>query len=246
MRCAAAIGREVGVDEVIAEVLPDGKEEKIRELSSRGRVCMVGDGINDAPALTRADVGIAIGRGTDIAIESADVVLTHSTLTELVGAVRLSRATLAVIRENLFWAFIYNVIGIPLAAGAFASLLGWELTPMFGALAMTLSSFTVVLNALRLNVKRIFPKRVEIQKNCNETNDNHQKENGNMEKIIKVNGMMCPHCEAHAAAACKALDGVVDAVASHKEGTVRVTLSKDVADTVIAEAIKGAGYEALI
>ena len=244
-RCAEAIGNEVGVDEVISNLLPADKEEKIRELSARGRVCMVGDGINDAPALTRADIGVAIGRGTDIAIESADVVLTHSSLLLLVGAVRLSRATLAVIRENLFWAFIYNVIGIPLAAGAFIPLLGWELTPMFGALAMSLSSFTVVMNALRLNTKRIFRDSTAVREDFNQTNNISEKENENMEKIIKVEGMMCPHCEAHASAACKALDGVVDAVASHKDGTVRLTLSKDVSDSAIAEAINGAGYKAL-
>ena len=242
-RCAMAIGKEVGVDEVVAEVLPSEKEEKIRTLSERGRVCMVGDGINDAPALTRADVGIAIGRGTDIAIESADLVLTHSTLSELVGAVRLSRATLAVIRENLFWAFIYNIIGIPLAAGAFIPLLGWELTPMFGALAMSLSSFTVVMNALRLNVKHIFKDNNEKSKKTEEINNNLPKENKNMEKIIKVEGMMCPHCEAHATAAVKAIDGVADAVASHKEGTVRLTLTKEVSDEALAAAIAGAGYK---
>ncbi len=240
-RTANAIGRLVGVDEVVAELLPDGKESAIRTLSKNGKVIMVGDGINDAPALTRADVGVAIGRGTDVAIESADVVLTSSSLSSLCRAIRLGRATLKTIHENLFWAFIYNLVGIPLAAGAFVPLLGWELNPMFAAAAMSLSSFCVVVNALRLNVKKTEPKIkktdvVRIEK----------KEMEKMEKIFKVVGMMCPHCEAHVREAILAISGVESVEASHKENRVTVRCSAEVAEAEIIEAVKKAGYDTSI
>ena len=242
---ARAVAQELGGIEFIAEVLPDGKEKVVRELLGEGGVAMVGDGINDAPALARADVGIAIGGGTDIAIDSADVVLMRPTLSELVGAVRLSRATLAVIHQNLFWAFIYNAVGIPLAAGAFIALFGWELTPMFCAAAMSLSSFCVVTNALRLNLKRVF-KNVKSEcantQKCDKTNIYTIKEQEKMEKIIKVEGMMCPHCEAHVKSALEAIDGVLAAAASHKEGKVTVTLARAVDDKILTDAITAAGY----
>ena len=246
---ARAIANRLGDVEFIAEVLPDGKEEVVRSLMKDGRVAMVGDGINDAPALVRADVGVAIGNGTDIAIDSADVVLMRPALSQLTGAIRLSRATLRIIHENLFWAFIYNTLGIPLAAGTFIHLFGWELTPMFGAAAMSLSSFCVVTNALRLNIKRIFKKAaVNDCKNaekCDKTNIHTIKEQEKMEKIIKVEGMMCPHCEAHVKSALEAIDGVDSAVASHKEGTVTVTLSKVVDDKVLADTITAQGYKVI-
>jgi len=234
-RTARAIASRLGDIRVIAGVLPDGKEAVVRGLQEGGRVAMVGDGINDAPALTRADVGIAIGGGTDIAIESADVVLMHKSLIELPRAVRLSRATLSVIHENLFWAFIYNIVGIPLAAGAFISLFGWELTPMFGAAAMSVSSFIVVMNALRLNLMGIFDKK---KKSIKEEN----KEEGKMEKILKVEGMMCPHCEAHVKRAVEAIDGVALCTPSHKDGTVTVSCEGEVDSAKIAAAITEAGY----
>ncbi len=242
---ARAIADRLGGIEFIAGVLPDGKDEVVRELSCDGRVAMVGDGINDAPALVRADVGIAIGNGTDIAIDSADVVLMRPTLSQLPAAIRLSRATLGVIHQNLFWAFIYNTLGIPLAAGAFIHLFGWELTPMFGAAAMSLSSFCVVTNALRLNLKQIFKKRtaecVNVEK-YDKTNNYTIKEQEKMEKIIKVEGMMCPHCEAHVKSALEAIDGVESAVASFKEGKVTVALSTPVDDKVLADTITAQGY----
>lgn len=248
-RTANAVAEGLGGCEVIADVLPDGKEEVVRSLMREGRVAMVGDGINDAPSLVRADVGIAIGAGADIAIDAADVVLMHSTLSELVGAVRLSRATLGVVKENLFWAFIYNVIGIPLAAGAFSALLGWTLTPMFGAAAMSISSFIVVMNALRLNLKRIFKKaeaeNCKTEEKCEKTNNFTVKEQNKMEKVFNVEGMMCPHCEAHVVKAVKEIAGVADVTASHKDKRVTVTLDGDVADDAIVEAIKGAGYTVL-
>ncbi len=231
-RTAAAIGRQAGVDEVIAGVLPDEKEAVIRRLQEQGVTAMIGDGINDAPALTRADIGIAIGAGTDIAMDAADVVLMHSHLTDAVGAIRLGRATLRNIRENLFWAFVYNAVGIPLAAGVFVSALGWQLNPMFGAAAMSLSSVCVVSNALRLNWFR-FDKRPKPKE---------KKEEKPMEKVIRVEGMMCPHCEAHVQTALLALTGVETAVASHRAGTVTLTLSAPVADEAIRGAVEGAGY----
>jgi len=234
-RTAAAIGREAGVDGIIAGVLPDGKADAIKKLSGEGPCAMVGDGINDAPALTAADVGIAIGSGTDIAIDSADVVLTRSGLSALTDAIKLSRRALRTVHLSLFWAFIYNVIGIPLAAGAFISLFGWELTPMFGALAMSLSSFSVVMNALSLNVQNIFAKKQKQNK----------KEQKQMTKEFKVDGMMCPHCEAHVKTALEAIDGVESCVASHKEKRVTLTLSKDVPDTVIKDTIVKEGYSVL-
>ncbi len=228
-RTAAAIGAAAGVDEIIADVRPDGKESVIRDTMRHGVTAMVGDGINDAPALTRADVGVAIGAGTDIAMDAADVVLMHSRLTDVVTAIRLSRAALRNIRLNLFWAFFYNAVGIPLAAGVFIPLLGWELNPMFGAAAMSLSSVCVVGNALRLNLFRATDK----------------KEGKPMEKVIRVEGMMCPRCEAHVKTAVEALDGVTAAVADHTAGTVTVTLHADVADDTLAAAITAAGYTVL-
>ena len=235
-RSARAIADKVGIQRLVAGVLPGGKEEAVRALQSEGRVIMVGDGINDAPALKRADVGVAIGRGTDIAIDSADVVLMRSSLKALPGAIKLSRKTLKIIRENLFWAFIYNVIGIPLAAGAFIPLFGWELAPMFGAAAMSISSFTVVMNALRLNLERFFENKEKTEIIPEE------KENINMEKVFRVEGMMCPHCEAHVKSALLKIDGVTDAAASHKSGEVKLTLSKDVADEIIISTITQEGY----
>ena len=233
---AQAIGRQAGVDEVIAGVLPSGKEAVIRRLSQRGQVAMVGDGINDAPALTRADVGIAIGAGTDVAIDAADVVLMNSRLSDVPAAIRLSRATLRNIHENLFWAFIYNVIGIPLAAGVWIPLFGWQLNPMFGAAAMSLSSFCVVSNALRLNLLDIrSAKRDHKIKH-------HQKEALPMEKNLKVEGMMCHHCEAHVKQALEALPQVTEATADHTTGTVLVKLNADLSDDALYAAVISAGY----
>ena len=226
-RTAGAIGALVGVDEVIAGVLPSEKENTIRNLKNQGKVIMVGDGINDAPALTSADIGIAIGAGTDIAIDAADIVLMKSRLSDVPAAIRLSRATLRNIHENLFWAFIYNIIGIPLAAGVLISILGWQLNPMFAAAAMSLSSFSVVTNALRLNLLRITKKE--------DTKD--------MKKTLIIEGMMCAHCEMHAKKALEALDGVVEANVSHTTGTAIVNLSKDVDDQVLAQAVSDQGYK---
>ena len=223
-RTAKAIGNKAGVDEVIAGVLPEGKESVIRTLKEKGKVTMVGDGINDALALTRADIGIAIGAGTDIAIDAADVVLMKSKLSDVPAAIRLSRATLKNIHENLFWAFIYNVIGIPLAAGVWIPLFGWELNPMFGAAAMSLSSFCVVTNALRLN---LFNKKQEVNK---------------MEKKMIIKGMMCGHCEATVKKTLESLDGVTQAIVSHEQGTAVVTLSKDVADDILKKAVEEKDY----
>ena len=234
-KTARAIGKQAGVDEVIAGVLPDGKEAVIRNLQAHGKVAMVGDGINDAPALTKADVGIAIGAGTDIAIDSADIVLVKSRLSDVPAAIRLSRATLRNIRENLFWAFIYNVIGIPLAAGAFVAF-GLTLNPMFGAAAMSLSSFCVVTNALRLNLFNIrSTKRDKKIKN--------KKEKKPMEKKLKVQGMKCPHCEGRVKKVLEALPEVTEAIPDRKAGTVKVVLSADVADSVLKETIESNGYK---
>ena len=240
---ANAIGKRVGVDTVISHVLPTEKELVIRRLQERGRVAMVGDGINDAPALTRADVGIAIGAGSDIAIDAADVVLVHSRVADIPAALRLSKATLRNIRENLFWAFLYNTIGIPVAAGVFIPLIGLTLHPMFGAAAMSLSSFCVVMNALRLNLFPLRnPKKFNRSKRTVIETDFIQKEKKTMEKIIRVEGMMCPHCEAHVKKALEAIEGVAQATASHTEGCVRITLQAPVSDAVCKQAIEAAGY----
>ena len=261
-RTAQAIGKEAGVDEVIAGVLPDGKEQVVRELQKKGKVVMVGDGINDAPALTRADIGMAIGAGTDIAIDAADVVLMKSRLSDVPAAIRLSRATLRNIHENLFWAFFYNVIGIPLAAGVWIPLFGWQLNPMFGAAAMSLSSFCVVTNALRLNLFRMYDAGKDRRiKNAvtgqtaaaaakepddapeKNTENNQKKENETMKKTMKINGMMCGHCEARVKKALEAVDGVQEAVVSHEAGNAVVTLSSDVADEVLKKAVEDQDYE---
>ena len=230
-RTAEAIARQAGIDEVVADVLPDGKEAVVRELQKNGRVCMVGDGVNDAPALTRADVGLAIGAGTDVAIDAADVVLMNSRLSDVATAVRLSRATLRNIRENLFWAFFYNCLGIPLAAGAFVSLLGWEMNPMFGAAAMSLSSFCVVTNALRLN---LFGDK--------KSKKHHNKEQKTMKKTMKIEGMMCGHCEAAVKRALEAIPQVESAEVSHVSGTAVVTLREPVADDVLRAAVEAKDY----
>ena len=251
-RTAKAIGAQAGVDEVIAGVLPDGKEAVIRDLQRRGKVAMVGDGINDAPALTRADIGIAIGAGADIAIDAADVVLMQSRLSDVPAAIRLSRATLRNIHQNLFWAFFYNTIGIPLAAGVFIPL-GLTLNPMFGAAAMSLSSFCVVTNALRLNLFKLHDashdKKLRDKKTpapLPESEENKmEKETTTMTKTLKIEGMMCPMCEAHTKKALEELDGVESAVASHAEGTAVVTLSKDVSNEALTKAVVEAGYKVL-
>ena len=237
-KTARAIGRQAGVDEVIAGVLPEGKESVIRRLQKQGKVAMVGDGINDAPALTRADIGIAIGAGTDVAIDAADVVLMKSQLSDVPAAIRLSRATLRNIHENLFWAFFYNVIGIPLAAGVWIPIFGWTLNPMFGAAAMSLSSFCVVSNALRLNLFQLHDagKDKKIKKK-------HHKEETTMEKTMKIEGMMCGHCEAAVKKALEAVDGVASAEVSHTSGTAVVTLSKPVDSAVLKKAVEDKDYK---
>ncbi|MBR0218366.1 MAG: heavy metal translocating P-type ATPase [Clostridia bacterium] len=236
-RTAQAVGKQAGVDEVIAGVLPEGKEQVIQKLKKQGKVAMVGDGINDAPALTRADIGVAIGAGADVAVDAADVVLMNSRLTDVPAAIRLSRAALRNIHENLFWAFIYNIIGIPLAAGAFISLFGWTLNPMFGAAAMSLSSFCVVSNALRLNFFDLYSakrdKKIKI------------KESKTMEKTLKIEGMMCMHCSGRVQKALEAIDGVVSANVSHETGTAVVTLNQNVADDVLKKAVTDAGYQVI-
>ena len=255
-RTAQAIGRLAGVDEVVAGVLPEGKESVIRSLKAMGRTAMVGDGINDAPALTRADTGIAIGAGTDIAIDAADVVLMKSELRDVPAAIRLSRATLRNIHENLFWAFFYNVIGIPLAAGVYIHLLGWQLNPMFGAAAMSLSSFCVVTNALRLNwckvydskrdrkIKSKYAMSVSVLRGVQEdTDEANHKEDMTMEKTMKIEGMMCGHCEAAVKKALEALDGVSEAIVSHEKGTAIVKLNADVADDVLKETVEAKDYK---
>ena len=242
-RTAKAIGRQAGVDEVIAGVLPDGKEAVIRKLKESGKVAMVGDGINDAPALTRADIGIAIGAGTDIAIDAADIVLMKSRLTDVSAAIRLSRATLRNIHENLFWAFFYNIIGIPLAAGVWIPLFGWTLNPMFGAAAMSLSSFCVVTNALRLNLFKVYDAshdRKRVKKHDNNKNSKGEK---NMEKTLNIEGMMCGHCEARVKKALEALAQVDEAVVSHESGTAVVKLNVDVDNAVLKETVEAQDYK---
>ena len=251
-RTARAIGKQAGVDEVIAGVLPNGKEEVIRKLKEKGKVTMVGDGINDAPALTRADIGMAIGAGTDIAIDAADVVLMKSRLLDVPAAIRLSRATLRNIHENLFWAFFYNVIGIPLAAGLWYPIFGWKLNPMFGAAAMSLSSFCVVSNALRLNLFAMYDagkdrkhknhkKQIEIKKDENQ--NTQEKETTEMKKTMEIKGMMCGHCEARVKKTLEAIEGVTEAVVSHESGTAVVTMSTEVADDVLKNAVEAQDYE---
>ena len=234
-RTAAAVGKQAGVDQVIAGVLPDGKEAEIRRLRHKGKVAMVGDGINDAPALTRADIGIAIGAGTDVAIDAADVVLMNSKLSDVPAAIRLSRATLKNIHENLFWAFIYNIIGIPLAAGVWIPLFGWQLNPMFGAAAMSLSSFCVVTNALRLNL-------FDMRNAAKDKQIKRKQEEKTMEKTMKIEGMMCGHCEATVKKALEALDGVDHADVSHEQDQAVVTLKEDVADDVLKKAVEDKDY----
>lgn len=237
---AQTIADQAGVDEVIAEVLPDGKEEVIRQLQMNGKVTMVGDGINDAPALTRADIGIAIGAGTDVAIDSADIVLVKSRLDDIPKAIRLSRRTLKNIRENLFWAFLYNVALIPVAAGAYYHLFNIQMNPMLGALAMSLSSFSVVTNALRLNLINI--NSAKHDKKIKQLNHNKEK---TMERTLKVEGMMCTHCEAHVKEALEAIKGVTEAVPNHTSGEVKVTMDKEVKDSAFEKAITKAGYKFL-
>ena len=258
-KTADAIAAEVGVDEVIAEVLPDGKEEVVRGLMEQGRTAMIGDGINDAPALTRANVGIAIGAGTDVALDAADVVLVNSRLEDAVKAVRLGRSTLRNIHQNLFWAFFYNVICIPLAAGAYIHLFGWTLNPMIGAAAMSLSSFCVVTNALRLNLvdldgrthrraddNTIKPMTAADGNTAQPENIPAEgREENKMQKTMKIEGMMCPHCEAAVRKALEALDGVSEATVSHEAGTAVVSLSSDVSDAVLKEAVEAAEYKVL-
>ncbi len=241
-RTAKAVGLKAGVDEVIAGVLPNGKESVIRELQKKGKVIMVGDGINDAPALTSADIGIAIGAGADVAIDAADVVLMKSSLSDVPAAIRLSRATLRNIHENLFWAFIYNIVGIPLAAGVFINILGWQLNPMFAAAAMSLSSFSVVTNALRLNFFRMHDSKRN-HKIKNKLKIKTKKEIKTMEKTLKIEGMMCEHCEMHTQKALEALDGVTNAMVSHQTGTAVVTLEKNVSDDVLIQAVTNQGYK---
>ena len=246
-RTAKAIGAQAGVDEVIAGVLPDGKEKVIQKLKQKGKVIMVGDGINDAPALTSADMVIAIGAGTDVAIDAADVVLMKSRLTDVPAAIRLSRATLRNIRENLFWAFIYNIIGIPLAAGVFIKAFGWQLNPMFAAMAMSLSSFSVVTNALRLNFINIHDSKKDnkIKNKINNKINNKTKEMKTMEKIIKIEGMMCGHCEAHVKKALEVLEGVEQANVSHEAGTAIVTMTADISDDILKKTVEEEGYKVI-
>lgn len=244
-KTAAAIGKQCGVDEVIANVLPQDKEAHVRRLMEQGPTAMVGDGINDAPALTCADVGMAIGAGTDIAIDSADVVLMHSRLSDVPAALRLGRATLRKIRTNLFWAFFYNAIGIPLAAGAFIPLFGWQLNPMFGAAAMCLSSFCVMTNTLQLSLFKMHPsEHTSCDGDCCEIS-HHHKEEATMEKTIKVEGMMCPRCEAHVKEALEGIPGVENAVADRLSGTATVTLSTEVEEPVLRAAVEAQGYKTL-
>lgn len=253
---AKAIGEEAGVDEVIAGVLPSGKEKVIRDLQKRGKVAMAGDGINDAPALTRADTGIAIGAGADVAVDAADVVLMNNTLLDAAAAIRLSRATLRNIHENLFWAFFYNILLIPLAAGAYVHLMGgWSMNPMLGAAAMSLSSFCVCMNALRLNLfdihstkkdKPLRKKRIDYDKQEGHDKEGHdKKEDKIMKKTVNIEGMMCPHCEATVKKALEALDGVSEAVVSHEAGTAVLDMTADVDDAVLTKAVEEKDYKVL-
>ena len=268
-KTANAIGKEAGVNQVIAGVLPDGKEAAVSELMKLGKVAMVGDGINDAPALVKADMGIAIGAGADVAIDAADVVLMKSSLLDVPAAIRLSRAVLRNIHQNLFWAFFYNCVGIPLAAGAFIAVLGWELNPMFGAAAMSLSSFCVVSNALRLNLCKVYnakrDKRVkpalnvdtepEIseEENCpcdgnvceivNNSETEIRKETDNMKKTMKITGMMCGHCSGRVKKVLEALAEVDEAIVSHEEGNAVLTLNAEVTDEVLKKTVEDEGYE---
>lgn len=235
-RTAEAVGKQAGVDRVVANVLPDGKAQAVENLQKQGKVAMVGDGINDAPALATADVGVAIGAGADVAIDSGDVVLVNSSLSQLVSAVKLSRATLRNIHENLFWAFFYNLLGIPLAAGVFLPLFQWELTPMFGAAAMSLSSFCVVSNALRLNFAKIGAKPRE------NTIIQSEKENKTMKVTVKIEGMMCPHCKAHVEKALSAIDGVTSVTADHVAGTATVESTREIPQAELKAAVEAAGY----
>ena len=242
-RTARAIGRQAGVDEVVAGVLPDGKENVIRKLRSQGRVAMVGDGINDAPALTAADLGIAIGAGTDVAMDAAQVVLMKSRLADVPGAIRLSRATLRNIHQNLFWAFFYNIIGIPLAAGLWIPVFGWELNPMFGAAAMSLSSFCVVTNALRLNLAKIYDAGKDKKWNKKSAKKSEKVEEKKMQRTMKIEGMMCGHCEARVKKCLEALPQVAEAVVSHKDGTAVVKLSAQLDDNVLKKTVEDQDYK---
>jgi Cu2+-exporting ATPase len=239
-RTATAIGKEAGVDAVVADVLPEGKAEEIKRLKQKGMVAMVGDGINDAPALTVADVGIAIGAGTDVATSAAEIVLVNNSLADAVAALRLSRATLKTIHQNLFWAFFYNIIGIPLAAGLFIAALGWQMNPMFGAAAMSLSSFLVVTNALRLNY-------VDLRSNRKDKKRKFpiKKERKVMKKTMKIEGMMCPHCEARVKKVLEGLEQVEEAVVSHVEGTAVLTLSAEISDEALRAAIEAQDYKVI-
>ena len=255
-KTAQAIAKQAGVDHVIAGVLPDGKEAVIRELQKKGKVAMVGDGINDAPALTRSDLGVAIGAGADVAIDVADVVIMKSKLTDVAAAIRLGRATIRNIHENLFWAFFYNVICIPLAAGFYSALFGWkfEMNPMVGAAAMSISSFTVCMNALRLNlfdvfdaskdkkIKRKTTATAEKEAELN-TNEETKKENEIMTETVNIKGMMCGHCEATVKKALEALDGVTSATVSHDSGTAVIELSKEVDEAAIKKAVEDHDFE---
>lgn len=254
LRTATAVGSAAGIDNVVAGVLPDGKQAVVSRLKTLGKVAMVGDGINDAPALTSADIGIAIGAGTDVAIDAADVVLMNSKLSDVPAQIRLSRATLTNIRENLFWAFIYNIIGIPLAAGCFIGLFGWQLNPVYGAAAMSLSSFCVVTNALRLNLFDMYS--IKRDRRCKNAvsgealgaliNDiNSMQEEKTMTKTVRIEGMMCPHCEAHVKKALEALGGVTGAEVSHEKGTAIVSMTENVDNAVITAAVTDAGYTVL-
>jgi len=230
LKTAMSIAQQVGIEDVVSDVLPDGKEAAIRSLQYEGSVLMVGDGINDAPALTAADIGIAIGAGTDVAIESADIVLSKNSLLDVATAIKLSRATLKNIKENLFWAFCYNVIGIPLAAGLWIPITGWKLNPMFGAAAMSLSSFCVIMNALRLNLFKI---------------DKNVKEKKQMETVLKIEGMMCPHCEGRVKSALESTDGVAEAIVSYEKGEAIVKSNVEISFETLKGVVEAQGYKVI-